>query len=804
MKIKVAFLYITLFVVSSIVISSQISLIQFFAYQQWYHFASIIISMAMIGFGVSGLLIPTIQKKFNDPSLLLDIIQVFASISFLVSLYINQKILGSFDSFLIFFDLMEAFKFFMIIISFTINFTLFALVIGLIFSNFPHLIGKLYSWNLLGSAFGGLSVIILLWFFLPQQILLLNGLLISLTILFRIIKYPVKSITIKLMLIISILLNTIFFISPFEFYPSQFKTISRIKNLPDFKEEYQKNSPYGLIEKASSTLFKYSPGLSLNYTGEIPEINYILLNGEIAGYELKNYDKMNFSFLKNSTLFLPYFLREYKNVLILNALGGIEIFRCLNGYVNNIIITELNPVLMEIIKSQFSGASSNKFKFFKIDPRIFLVSTQQKFDLIYCPAIEPVGLTSGLFAVQEKFLLTKESFQRIYDCLNSGGYFTISCFLDNPPRSFLKVLNLLSSIQIKSSENSLKMQLIAISNWNVITFILKKGEFNSNEINAIKNFCDLNQFDFLINPVSKKLNIEFNSIFDNQTLEMVNSLIKRDRKKSNEYLFNISTPSDDKPYFSNFFKLKNFRNYLEQISLRTLTYSELGYFLIWISFFLITMLAVLMLTFGFYQTQIKVRLKYGILFYFGLIGIAYMLIELSLIQKFTLIFSADVLAISFVITILLISSGLGSLFSKKLMSFGSIRIIIFIVIFFYGLLLIIVFKTCIEFLMSQNLIMKFLFLGLLIFPLGMVMGMPFPVGISLFADKDKNSVPFAWAVNGSFSVIGSLGSILLLINIGYAKTFLIALTLYLLCSLTFIRKIKDWNWKNYQYLYRHH
>ncbi len=227
----------------------------------------------------------------------------------LVYLQINLS-LGSFDSFLIFFDLSEAIKFFLTIINFTVTFTLLALVIGLSFSSYPQSIGRLYFWNLFGSALGGIVVVILLGILLPQQILVLNGLIISFLLLIRVFAFGFENLSKVLFLFITIIINLILLIKPIELSPSQFKSISRLKNLPDFKIEYQKTTSYGIVEKISSGLLRYSPGLSLNYTGKIPNVMAILVNGDIAGYALPSSSEVDTSFLRNSTLFLPYTLRN--------------------------------------------------------------------------------------------------------------------------------------------------------------------------------------------------------------------------------------------------------------------------------------------------------------------------------------------------------------------------------------------------------------------------------------------------------------------------------------------------------------
>ncbi len=783
MKNNFYLIYFILFIISSIVIINQIALMQFLAYQQWYHFASMIISITLFGFGLSGLIISYINHKTEVEKLrLIKWIVLITSISFPLTLIINQKVVGQFDSILIFFDFIQVIKFFIMIFNFTITFTLLAIIIGLLFSTYSQRINKLYFWNLLGSSAGGVIVIIFLWNFLPQQILAINGLILSLIITLKFIENESAKGIKRILIIFSLLLNTILLAYPLEYRPSQFKSISRLKDFPDAQVKYDRKTPYGRVEIISSSAIRYSPGLSLNFTEVIPQANCVLVNGEVAGYELKNSEIIDNLFLTKSTLFLPFSLGKHENVLILNSNCGIEIFRAINGNVENIDITELNPIILDITRKQFINQKDVSINFNKVDPRIYIESTQKKYNLIFYPVIEPVGMSSGLYAVQEKFLLTKESFQKIYERLNSNGYFTISCYIDNPPKSYLKVLNLLINIRNEEDELVSRNQIVAINNWNVITFLLKKGVFNQNEIDNIKDFCEANQFDFTINPVQNISHEQYNIILEQSTINLIYSLLNRDKIATQNYLFNINEPSDDRPYFSNFIKIKNFNSYLKHISLRTLTYGELGYFLIWVSFGIVLFLSFLLLLAGFLKSKLSKKLSIQILIYFSLIGLAYMIVEISLIQKFTLIFSTDIFAITFIICLLLISSGVGSLLSMSLLRKIKYRIIIFSLIFLFGFILNLILISP-EFIIKQNTLVKFLLATFLIFPLGFLMGIPFPQGIKMFTTLDKNSVPLLWAVNGSFSVIGSLGANVLLINIGFFTTFLIALLCYLLCGI---------------------
>lgn len=787
MKNHLFTIHTIVFIISTIVISTQIALMQYFAYTQWYHFASMIISMCLIGFGVSGILIPKLFILFNNNHLkILELLLVLVSIFLPISIIIDQKIIGSFDSLLIFLDINEAFKFFLVTLNFTIVFTLLAVVLGLIFSSYPQFIGKLYARNLIGSALGGVIVIILFWYFKPHQIVFLNGVIIAFFqfLIFVILKKNYRPL-LSFIIFFALLLNISFLINTFELTPSQFKSISKLKQLPGAKVIQYINSPYGRFEKLSSDLLRYSPGLSLNYYEEIPEVNYLLNNGEVLGYEFIDMEPHQ-TYLTKSTLFLPFVIGDFDKVLLLNPSGETEIFRAINGNCKQITITESNPIIFRIIQSKFLEFRSTEVIFEKLDGRVFLESTNQKFDLIFYPVVEASGMTSGLYAVQEKFLFTKESFRKIYHSLNENGLFSISCYIDNPPRTILKILNLFMSLNDDQDNIISKENFIAINNWNVITVLFKKGKFSEYELKMIRNFCESNQFDLLIAPKISNDDTKYNLIFDEASMRIMNSIIEGERKISENYLFEISAPDDDKPYFSNFIKLKNFKNYIEQLSFQRLTYTEVGYFLLWVVFGFLIILSIALLIFALIKFNVPVNTKFNVLVYFSLIGISFMMIELSLIQRFTLIFSTDIYAITFVICSLLVFSGLGSFFSPRIKNYRSTLPVIFLLIFLITLIFKFLIYPFTQYVNQFNLITKLIFSGAFIFPLAFLLGLPFPSGIRIFSISHKDSVPLAWAVNGSFSVLGSIGTIILLVNLGYDITVTIAALLYLLCGIFLI------------------
>ncbi|MGB9665094.1 MAG: hypothetical protein ACPL25_09285 [Ignavibacteria bacterium] len=785
MKLKINKFSILIFVCSIAVISNQIVLIQYFSYQQWYNFASIIISLALFGFGVSGLIVSNLARgTVEETSKTISLILLISGVYIPLSIFIDKFLIGSFDSYLVFFDLFETLKFFLIVFNYAIPFCLLANLIGLLFTVSSEKIGHLYFFNLFGSGVGGIIAVYLLWIFEPQKIYLINGFIISiLGMFFNFSNFKRKSLLSRLLnfLIVIIIFFSLFV--PIKNLPSQFKSLSRVKNLPDAKTIFQRNSPYGRIETINSSLLRYSPGLSLNFTQQINPVDAIFVNGELAGFFILQNVNSNFNYLKNSTLNLPFIFKHINRILILNPSGNIEVQRVLINDVDEIFITEKNPVLFKLISSKIGEEEKNRIKLINEDPRIYIENSNLKFDLIFYPVVEPVGYSAGLYSVQEKFLFTKEAFQKIYDRLNENGYFSISCYIDNPVKTFLKLLNMVMEIQKSDGSRLVKQQIIAINNWNVITIVIKKGEFNRTEVLDAEKFSSENQFDFVIHPY-KKTTITFNSIIDPQIFKLIEDLKNGQKESLKDYAFNLSPSTDDKPYFSNFIIPKKFKFYLEQMSLRNLTYSEIGYFLIWLALSVGIFFSLILILLVFQTIRINSnKLKFKLLIYFSIIGFSFMLIEISFIQKFTLIFSNDIFSISFILSFLLISSGIGSYISSKNLRYENRYHLVFVLIFLMQILFLVFSNEFVNHTLKFSSFYKYFFSGMIIFPIGLLMGIPFPFGIRQFSTLDENAVPFAWAINGGFSVLGSVSSMILLVNFGFQITFLIAALFYLLLGL---------------------
>jgi hypothetical protein len=178
------------------------------------------------------------------------------------------------------------------------------------------------------------------------------------------------------------------------------------------------------------------------------------------------------------------------------------------------------------------------------------------------------------------------------------------------------------------------------------------------------------------------------------------------------------------------------------------------------------------------------------LLYFIAIGLGYILVEISLIQRFVLFMGHPTYALTVVVFLLLLSSGAGSVAARRWIADS--RNARYLLAFIVGLILLYVgvLPSILEAAVGQPFIAKLLVSAVLLVPLGFLMGMPFPAGLKLVAESGKSTVEWAWAMNAAASVLGSVSAMVIAIHFGLSITLACAALAYLLAA-AFSR-----TWKN--------
>ncbi|RPI68170.1 MAG: hypothetical protein EHM47_14830, partial [Ignavibacteriales bacterium] len=563
-------------------------------------------------------------------------------------------------------------------------------------------------------------------------------------------------------------------------------------NLPQTKIIETESSPYGLLHFISSPYLRYAPGLSISYPEQVFVNNAAFNNGDWLG-PLITSDNDSINYFSFSTEYLPYLTGKRKNVLILNAGTGRQIKHAMMEGTESITAVEPDKALLELLTKNYAhlvdSVYNDSFVHLKnIYPRTYLLSAHSKFDLIQVPVIDAFGGTSGLYALQEQYLLTKEAFTEMYSMLNDDGVICISTWIDYPYKNPLKVIATIAETLNENGIQNLTSHIAAIKNWNTLSITIKRKPFEQFDLDKIRSFCKEMKFDpVILSGITKEERDYYNRLQDKSFYSYIDRLLESQDKREefySDYTFNIKPATDNKPYYSQFLQWKSLSRLSEAFGDQSLPFFEVGYILLYLTFFQILLLALILIILPLFKIGWKGENTFQTLLYFSGLGLGYMFIEINLIQKFTLYFGNIIYAAAAVVSLMLISSGLGSLFSQRIKALSSriIRILFLIVVslIIYTLVLSPLLKTTIIF----SFPVKIIFTTLLIAPPAFLMGMPFPLGLRLLASKNEavagGQIPWAWGINGAFSVTGAVLATIIAVELGFIWVMIFAASAYLL------------------------
>ncbi len=777
-------LYISVAVLSGALIAFQLVLMHILSIVQWNHFAFMVISVALLGFGASGTILSLAREWFiRHFSVVLPCVMFVSGIMMSCVVSITQTPVIGFDSYLVFVDPSHLWRLLCTYLLFFIPFFFGALAVGLVFIRYVDRIGALYFSNLLGSGIGGLIAIFLAWIFLPQQ---LPSVIALFPIAAGLIVVPYQR---RVRLIAVGLASAIFvfiqFIFPSSLHLSQYKSLSRALNLPDAVITHERNSPYGFVQVLSSSALRYAPGVSLTYQGNIPVQQAVYNNGNWFGPVIsKQVDSVN-AFLDYTTNALPYSFAKRNSVLILNAGTGLNIAHAISHNVNRIVAVEPHAAVIELVMNEFSSSNDSLFhsstlEVHQLDSRTYLATDTSHYDVITLPTVDAFGGTSGLYALQEQYLLTVETFDQIYKKLNPNGVFTVTTWMDYPVRNPLKILSTIMEMFNHNDIHDPTRYTAVVRSWGTITFIVKSTPLTESEIESVRLFADRLNFDPVLLPdITSAERMKYNQMEDSSFFQYVDRIISPERDSFyREYEFNIHPATDNQPYFSQFLRWKTVPHLAEIFGKQTLPFFEVGYALVVLTGVQIVLAAFVFIILPLFRLKWRGKFNAWNFFYFSAIGLGYMFVEIVFIQRFTLFFGQPIYSAGAIISAMLICSGIGSYYSSRLFSsyrlMRSIAFAIAVIILLYVFLL----PPILQATISLSIEKKILFSILLISPLAFCMGLPFPIGLRFISTRSNEQVPWAWGINGCMSVLSTVLATIISVEAGFNAVMFCAAVFY--------------------------
>ena len=783
-------------VISAAILAYEVLLVRLFAIVQWHHFAFMAISVALLGFGISGALLAVCRNWAERHSAqIFNVSAVIFGITAPAAFLLAQSL--PFNALAVIWRPSQLLYLGIIYLLLAVPFTAGAACIGVAFLEGKVEPGRVYLWNLLGSGAGALGVLAPLSVLPPMACLALVGGLgfaasaISLA----------RDGNLRGLVLIAALTGAVglsWTLSPSAWMSlriSEFKGQSQSLDVHDARLIAERSGPLALLSviESPSVPFRFAPGLSLQSPALPPAQLGVFADGEFAdAIDIWDGRPESLAYLNQSTDALAYSLTQSPEVLVLGAGAGRLVRQAIVHGASRIDAVERNPDLHRLVAEDFADRAGNVFARRDVithiaDPRHFLTASARNWDLIIYPYI--AGDPGGSLSLTESYLHTGEALQSAYRRLRPGGWLSITSRVELPPRIMPKLLSTLEHALNPERTGERRTGLIVIRGITTVTVLVKRGAVSPSDIAATRTFAESRAFDLVHYPgmaveeANRRIVLESPVFFEiasaltgEQPLDLVAS-----------YKFDITPATDDKPYFFDFFRWATLPELLALGPAGGAALLELGELIVLatlVQAMAISLLLVLLPLRGriLRPKPTRTALRFGA--YFLALGLGFMFIEIAWIQKFVLFVGHPLYAIAVALTGFLVFAGIGAALSARLerhlpqagnLAIGTAVMAIAVIALGYLAVL----PPLFDALATLSDAMRIVIALALIAPLAFFMGMPFPLGLALVARSDPDFVPWAWGLNGCASVVGVTAATLVTMHFGFKAAVAAAVAIYL-------------------------
>ena len=785
--------------ISTAAIGFEILLMRLLSIVQWHHFAYMIISLALLGYGASGTFIALAGRGLKRHFPLAFSLGALAfAVTMVASFILGQRV--PFNALEIVWNPRQFLYLATIYLVFFVPFFFAATCIGLAFTCARGLINRIYFVDLLGAGIGAMGVVLSLYFLVPQDALkVLAGLALIAAALFG-VEPPLRY---RLMSLYALLLAALFVALPqtwLDFRMSPYKGLQQQLEVVDTRVRGEYSGPLGLLTVvASPTIpFRHAPGLSLGTRVEPPPQLALFTDGDSMSMMTRfdgDFDALRY--MDDVTEALPYRLLERPRVLVLGAGGGTDVLFALYHGARSVDAVELNSQTVNLVGDVFADFTGHLYdddrvKVHLAEARGFVSRSDKRFDLVQVSLLDSFAAAgSGVQALSESYLYTVEALEEYLEHLEPGGMLAITRWLKLPPRDNLKLVATVTEALRRAGIAEPGRRLASIRSWNTATLLVKNGDFSAAEVDTIREFARSHSFDTAYYPSMPRSEANrFNLLPEPWLYDGTIALLGDDPESFiDRYKFHVAPATDDKPYFFHFFKWSAFQ---EMMSLRTQGGAgliEWGYLILTGTLVQATIIGAVLILLPLSVIRPNWPRGSGRRMggYFFLLGLAFLFVEIAFIQKFILFLSHPLYSVAVVLSGFLVFAGCGSAWSARVArAWGPGRSPITAVVFaIAAIALLYLVLLPVLFAQLAGLADPFkIFISLmLIAPLAFFMGMPFPIGLARVAGSAAEFIPWAWGINGFASVVSASLATLLAIEIGFTAVILLALLLYAAAAL---------------------
>jgi len=809
--------YAGLFLLSAATLAFEVNLTRIFSVAQFYHFAFMIVSLALLGFGASGTFLTLFPRrsaersrrsmKTRDPARSLTWLgwgfALTAVGSYVLTLYVP------FDSFRIAHDWRQGAVLALHYVALATPFFCSGTAVGLLLTAQPGRANRTYAANLAGSAAGCLLAVVAPSLVGGEGTILVSaalGILSALTFQLPQTRntqhaardpFHVSRLTshvsrlIQAILILILILAALRLPTSLEIKLSPYKSLSYALLYPDAELIFRRWNGFSRVDVVRSASIRSLPGHGFLCLGQPPPQLGLTVDGDdlspISHVE-PGFTSVAFTDCLLTTL--PYRLRPQAHTLVLEPRGGFDVLVALAEGARAVTAVEAHPLIVEAVRAQGAWAGD-----LYDDPRVTVVEeegraytrrTLERYEVIVLSLIAPQRtVTSGAYTLAEDYRYTVQAFTDYLARLDEGGLLVVARWLQVPPSESIRAFALAVEAVERSGGNP-RTSIVALRSYQQMLLLVRRGAFTEEELAAVRAFAATRAFDLVYLPGIRPDEVNrYNVLPEPDYYRACVGLLEAVDRGAwyRAYPFDVEPPDDDRPFFGHFFKWRQAPDVLAMAGHTWQPFGGAGYFV------LLALLALSLIAAGvLILLPLAVRGRAGVgrggqlgavLGYFALLGLAYLCVEIPLLQRFILFLGHPAYAMATVLFALLLFSGLGSLFSRRV-SLWLVLILLPALVGGYALGLPPLFEATLAMPLWGRAIVTVAALA----PAGLLMGMPFPKGVALLEGRAPACIAWAWGVNGAVSVVASILAALLALSFGLSTVLVIGAACYVVAFVT--------------------
>lgn len=496
-----------------------------------------------------------------------------------------------------------------------------------------------------------------------------------------------------------------------------------------------------------------------------------------AGSTMYRYDGDNqkVAWLQQDIAYLPFGMtntaQDTQNVLILGAGAGRDVLMARLAGAQSITAVEINPALVDLTRAS-AAYNGNVLdlpgvKTVVTDGRNYVERTSEHFDLIYANIVYSQAAVPGTSALSESYIFTREALRSYWNHLSENGRIgfvthhgieglrLLVAALDAMQQEGIAVpdgLQHVALVSLKNDDPQARTSVLMITRQSFTTELANRFVEDARRVNASPLYVPFVQ----------------SQGFDG----MASSQYGLDQYIAQTANFNFTPSTDNTPFFFQFN-----RGLPEGLSDLLLVSVLLVFvYFSWLLFF-------------FVRRDKQHWKRVSLSPYFGLLGVAFLLVEIPLTQRFNLLLGQPILALVAVVGGLVVGSGLGSLFSSRFaVEQLAARVALFALLVSATILITLpLYTALIRLALPLDLLPRFVITVIAVLPLGFVMGVPFPCGLRIADRVDPQGLAAFWGANAVTSVLGSALAMIIATSLGFSGSLVAGAVLYtLVAALAFV------------------